>query len=87
MEALHLKSRSQIKRTIKEMDQPVMKSQGMGTTMPNVNRDNFWNDYKKRGIKFVIDKYSPVSAKQKIKQILYPPHIVRFTVKKIMRRN
>ncbi len=76
-----------IKRTIKEMDQPVMKSQGMGTTMPNVNRDNFWNDYKKRGIKFVIDKYSPVSAKQKIKQILYPPHIVRFTVKKIMRRN
>lgn len=76
-----------VERTIEEMRQPVMESQGMGATMPNVNRNDFWYDYKNEGIKSVIDKYSSVSVKQKIKQILYPPHIITFTVKKILRRN
>jgi coenzyme F420-reducing hydrogenase beta subunit len=82
-----LQSMDYIESTVANMKQPVMESCGMGTALPNPKREAFWKDYRENGIDFVKVKYLDNSFKHRIKEAIRPPHFIRFTIKKLLKKN
>ena len=65
-----------------DISQPVLECDGMGTTLPNVNRTQFWKDYYEKGIKYVLGNYVKYSKSEKIKMFIFKHRITRYLYRK-----
>ena len=68
------------------IEQPVLECAGKGTTLPNINREIFWDDYTGKGMKNVLEKYLSNSKNVRIKNIIFKNRITRYLYRKMKGR-
>ena len=79
-----LKTMETVELTLGQMKQSTFKKDGVGTCFPSEERQQFWNDFYEKGIKYICRYYSTDNTKARLRRRVRPPHTVRFAVKKML---
>lgn len=74
------------KLSLSDLDQPVLRAGGHGTCSPSPRREQFWRDYKDRGIYWITQNYSTNNFIDQLKLHIRLPHKIKFAIKKIIKK-